>query len=59
VFAEVGDLVAGATLRLEAAVASGGADRRRLLEHATANSTISNSVARGFPVTVERSRPNP
>ena len=52
---EVGDLVAGAKIRVEVDVASGEADAARLLEHATANSTISNSVARGFPVTVERS----
>jgi organic hydroperoxide reductase OsmC/OhrA len=52
---EVADLVAGATIHVEVDVASGEADRARLLDHATANSTISNSVARGFTVTVEPS----
>jgi organic hydroperoxide reductase OsmC/OhrA len=46
-------LVTGATLRVHVEVESGAADPSRLLEHATAESTISNSVARGFPVGVE------
>jgi organic hydroperoxide reductase OsmC/OhrA len=46
-------LVTGATLRVHVEVESGAADAARLLEHATAESTISNSVARGFPVRVE------
>ena len=46
-------LVTGATLRVHVEVESGAADAARLLEHATAESTISNSVARGFPVGVE------
>lgn len=36
-------------------VASGAPDRDRLLKYAKRHSTISNSVERGFPVTIERS----
>jgi len=36
-------------------VASGSADRDKLLEHAKRHSTISNSVERGFPVAIEQS----
>jgi hypothetical protein len=43
------DLLARATIGVRLAVASGPADTARLKAHADANSTISNSVARGFP----------
>jgi organic hydroperoxide reductase OsmC/OhrA len=46
------DLLAGATIGVRLAVASGPADAARLKAHADANSTISNSVTRGFPVAV-------
>jgi hypothetical protein len=46
-------LVTGATLRVHVEVESEAADTARLLAHATAESTITNSVARGFPVGVE------
>ncbi|GMG82005.1 OsmC family protein [Paralimibaculum aggregatum] len=49
-----GDLLAGATIRTRLATAEGEADTDRLLAHAEANSTISNSCTRGFPVTVAR-----
>jgi hypothetical protein len=46
-------LVTGALMRVHIDVETGAADAARLLDHATAESTISNSVARGFPVAVE------
>jgi hypothetical protein len=45
-------LVTSAEIRVKAQVASGEADAARLLAHAEAESTISNSVARGFPVSL-------
>jgi len=46
-------LVTGAMMRVHVDVETGAADATRLLEHAASESTISNSVARGFPVGVE------
>jgi organic hydroperoxide reductase OsmC/OhrA len=45
-------LVTGAVMRVHVDVETRAAGAARLLEHATAESTISNSVARGFPVAV-------
>jgi organic hydroperoxide reductase OsmC/OhrA len=52
---ELENLVTGATIRVDVDVASGEKDVTRLMQHAKMESTISNSVAKGFPVKVEHS----
>ena len=51
-FTEVPLLVKQAEIRVRVRVATGTEDETRLLAHAQQESTISNAVARGFPVTI-------
>lgn len=57
VTATVGEdmMISSSVVAVRVEVASGSTDRDRLLEHAMRHSTISNSVERGFPVTIEQS----
>ena len=45
-------LIASAEIKVDLEVETGPGDAKRLLDHATGDSTISNSVVRGFPVLV-------
>ena len=47
-------LVTSSEIAVHLKLASGAADEARLLAHAQEESTISNSVARGFPVSITR-----
>ena len=56
VLAEVeieGDLITGASIEVKLGPAPAGADMATLLARANEKSTVSNSVAKGFPVTVK------
>ena len=47
------NLVSGATIDLHLETVGAEDDRERLLAHATRHSTISNSLAQGFPVAID------